>query len=65
MTQGAVLVTLTEGDYERAVQRVLRYPDQYISLVDAVNAEIADRLGLPVWTYDYHFDGMGSRVWRA
>jgi predicted nucleic acid-binding protein len=30
--------------------------------VDAVNAEIADRLGLPVWTYDHHFDVMGSRV---
>ncbi len=65
LIQGAVLIAPTEGDYERAVQRVLRYPDQDISLVDAVNAEIADRLGLPVWTYDYHFDGMGSRVWRA
>ncbi len=65
LTQGAVLITPTEGDYERAVERVLRYPDQDISLVGAVNAEIADRLGLPVWTYDHHFDVVGSRVWRA
>lgn len=62
LTQGAVLITPTGGGYERAVQRVLRYPDQDISLVDTVNAEIADRLGLPVCTYDHHFAVMDSRV---
>ena len=41
-----------------------RYPDQDISLADAVNAEISERLGVTVWTYDHHFDVMGTGVWR-
>lgn len=60
-----VFVVPVEEDHKRAVGRVLRYPDQDISLADAVNAEIADRLGVPMWTYDHHFDIMGSRIWRA
>lgn len=60
-----VFVVPTEEDHKKAVRRVLRYPDQDISLADAVNAEIADRLRAPVWTYDHHFDVMGSNVWRT
>ncbi len=60
-----VFVVPIEEDHKKAVGRVLRYPDQDISLIDAVNAEVADRLGVAVWTYDHHFDVMGSRVWRA
>jgi predicted nucleic acid-binding protein len=33
-------------------------------LVDAVIAEVADRLDAPVWTFDHHFDVMGANVWR-
>nr|MBA3388725.1 hypothetical protein [Rubrobacter sp.] len=65
LIQGAVLTTPTEGDYERAVGRVLQYPDQDISIADAVNAEISDRLQIPNWTYDRHFDAMGAEVWRT
>lgn len=60
----AVLVTPTEEDYQKAIRRTLRYPDQSISLADAVLAEIGDRLEIPVWTFDHHFDVMGVRVWR-
>ncbi len=60
-----VFVVPIEEDHKKAVGRVLRYPDQDISMADAVNAEIADRLQVPVWTYDHHFDIMGSRVWRT
>ncbi len=65
LIQGAVLTTPTEGDYERAVGRVLQYPDQDISIADAANAEISDRLQIPNWTYDHHFDAMGAEVWRT
>lgn len=34
-------------------------------MADAINAEISDRLQIPMWTYDHHFDVMGSRVWRV
>jgi len=26
-------------------------------------AIVAARLNLPVWTYDHHFDTMGTAVW--
>ena len=64
LVQGAILIAPMKEDYQKAVRRVLRYPDQDISLADAVNAEISERLGVPVWTYDHHFDVMGTRVWR-
>lgn len=60
----AILVNPTAEEYDRAIARVLRYPDQDITLADAVLAEIGDRLEAPVWTYDHHFDIMGARVWR-
>ncbi len=60
-----VFVVPLEEDHKKAVRRVLRYPDQDISMADAINVEIADRLQVPVWTYDHHFDIMGSRVWRT
>ncbi len=58
-------LTPTTQDYEKAVQRTLRYPDQNITLADAIVAEVGDRLEIPVWTYDHHFDVMGVRVWRG
>lgn len=61
----AVFVNPTAEDYDRATTRILRYPDQDITLADAVGAEIGDRLGVPVWTYDHHFDVMSARVWRS
>lgn len=60
-----IFIVPIEEDHKKAVGRVLRYPDQDISMVDAVNAEISDRLQIPIWTYDHHFDAMGSNVWRT
>lgn len=60
-----VFIAPIEEDHRKAVGRVLRYPDQDISMADAVNAEISDRLQIPMWTYDHHFDVMGSNVWRT
>jgi predicted nucleic acid-binding protein len=31
-------------------------------LFDAVYAALAERLDLPVWTFDHHFDVMGSAI---
>lgn len=60
-----VFVVPIEKDHKGTVGRVLRYPDQDISLTEAVNAEIGDRLRGPIWTYDHHFDIMDARVWRT
>lgn len=64
LSRTAIFLTPTTEDYEGAVARVIRYPDQDISLIDAVSAEIGARLEVTVWTYDHHFDVMGARVWR-
>jgi predicted nucleic acid-binding protein len=61
----AIFVNPTAEDFDAATARILGYPDQDISLADAVLVELGSRLGIPVWTHDYHFDVMGARVWRG
>jgi predicted nucleic acid-binding protein len=52
------------GDYKTAVQRVLQYPDQDITLFDAVTASLGSRLKVMVWTFDRHFDLMRAARWK-
>ena len=40
----------------------MQYPDQTITLVDATTAVLSAKMNIPIWTYDYHFDVMGSLV---
>lgn len=64
MSRSARLVNPAPNDYREAVKRVLRYPDQPVTLFDAVAATLSERLDLPVWTYDHHFDILRASVWR-
>ena len=61
---GTTLLNPTAQDYRNATVLVSRFPDQSISLFDATLATLASRFGLPVWTYDHHFDAMNTSVWR-
>lgn len=60
----AAFMNPTPEDYRRAEAHVLALHDQSVTLVDATVAAVANRLGLPVWTYDHHFDVMRVAVWR-
>lgn len=60
----ASLFNPTSADYERAAGRVLAYSGEKLSMFDAVLAVVSERLSLPVWAYDHHFDVMGAEVWR-
>jgi predicted nucleic acid-binding protein len=60
----ASLVNPSAQDYEAAADLISGYPDQRLSLFDAVTAVLSEQLGLPVWTYDHHFDVMQVEVWR-
>ncbi|MDP9362683.1 MAG: PIN domain-containing protein [Chloroflexota bacterium] len=51
-------------DVAAAMQLPARYRDQPITLFDAILAVMSDRLRLPVWTFDHHFDVMRVDVWR-
>ena len=54
----------TPEDYLQAKEKVMQNPDQTITLVDATTAVLSAKMNIPIWTYDYHFDVMGSLVWR-
>ena len=54
----------SQQQYLAAQEKAARFPDQRITLCDAVTAILADDMNLPVWTYDYHFDLMQVQVWR-
>ena len=62
--RGCNLINPSRVHYDAATQRLAALADQPISLFDAVLAEVAEHLELPVWTYDHHFDVMGVPVWR-
>jgi hypothetical protein len=59
-----VLLAPSAEDYAAALDRPLGYPDQAITLFDAILAVMGERLRVPVWTFDHHFDVMGVAVWR-
>jgi predicted nucleic acid-binding protein len=60
----ASLINLTPADFEEAADLVATYQDQALSMFDGVTASLSRRLGLPVWTYDHHFDVVWVEVWR-
>jgi predicted nucleic acid-binding protein len=60
----AALVNPVAEDYRQAFVKVHSLKDQPITLFDALLATLSHRLGLPVWTYDHHFDLMRVNVWR-
>ncbi len=55
----------TAEDYRTARTVVARYPDQHLTLFDALVAAVGIRTALPVWTYDHHFDILRVPVWRG
>lgn len=65
LVAGSALLNPSTDDYLAAATRLQRYDDQSISLTDGVVAELADRLQVPVWTFDHHFDLLETAVWRV
>jgi predicted nucleic acid-binding protein len=60
----AAVINPEPEDYRLAISRIRALPDQKITLYDATLGILASRMGLPVWTYDHHFDVMRVPVWR-
>jgi predicted nucleic acid-binding protein len=61
---GVSLVNPIPPDYHEALRRLQSFADQPITLFDATVAVLGLRLGVGIWTYDHHFELMGSAVWR-
>lgn len=64
LLEGALLLNPEPVDYMVASAELERFPDQPITLVDAVTAVMAGGLRTPVWTFDRHFATMRVKVWR-
>lgn len=62
--ESGVTLAPNPDDDLAALGRLVGYKDQPITLFDSILAVMSDRLNLPVWTYDHHFDVMGNSVWR-
>jgi len=64
VTDTSFLENATTKDYQDASVTILQYRDQDLTLFDTVLAAMSDRLEVPVWTFDHHFDVMRANVWR-
>ncbi len=64
VTDTSFLENATTEDYQDASVTILQYRDQDLTLFDTVLAAMSDRLEVPVWTFDHHFDVMRANVWR-
>ena len=63
LLDGVVAINPEPGDYQKAILLVLSYPDQLITLFDALIGVLAEKMGRPVWSYDHHFDLMRAVRW--
>ena len=54
-----------DDDYDAAYDLVIRYPDQDITLFDALLHIVSTRSGILIWTFDHHFDILGSSRWHS
>jgi predicted nucleic acid-binding protein len=64
IVDGSAMINPDPGDYIQASNLMVAYTDQPITMFDAVAAAVGERLSLAVWTYDRHFDLMGSKRWH-
>lgn len=55
----------TAADTASAFALVRRYPDQDLTLFDALLAIVGKRLVAAIWTYDAHFDVLRADRWYA
>jgi uncharacterized protein len=61
---GLARVVLDRDDYERAVDTVLRFSDQDLTLFDTLLLAVSARRDAPIWTYDHHFDILRANRWQ-
>lgn len=54
----------TTRDFHDAMERSAQFSEHTSTLFDAILAVMAERLSLPVWTFDHHFDILRGDVWR-
>ena len=62
---GATLIYANADDFASAFGLVHHYRDQQLTAFDAVLYVVSEQRGLPVWTYDHHFDVLRANRWYS
>jgi predicted nucleic acid-binding protein len=60
VTIDTLLLVPEADDYSVAKGLASRVPDQRLTVFDALVYVFSERPGIPVWTYDHHFDVLGA-----
>lgn len=63
ITRSAKPIHPTMEDFEAALLQIPRFPDQRLTIFDAIVYVISDRLRIPIWSYDHHFDVLRANRW--
>lgn len=61
----ANLFNPNEEDYLQAASRVRVFQDQRLTLCDGLLSILSERLEIPVWSYDHHFDILRVSRWPS
>ncbi|MBC5796359.1 MAG: PIN domain-containing protein [Sphaerospermopsis sp.] len=62
--ESVYFINPSQEQYIAAAEKTAFFPDQKITLCDAITAILSEEMKLQIWTYDYHFDVMKVQVWR-
>jgi predicted nucleic acid-binding protein len=57
------LIPVADEYYEAAFALIQNFPDQDMTLFDALLHTVSVGSGMPIWTFDHHFDILGSSRW--
>jgi predicted nucleic acid-binding protein len=63
LASGSILFGPEREDFQRAIDLILRFRDQPITIFDGVAATVCSRLKIRVWAYDRHFDVLKVKRW--
>ena len=55
----------TMDDFKQATTHISRFPDQRLTIFDALMYVVSERLNVPIWSYDHHFDVLHAKRWYA
>ena len=58
-----MVLPVSPDDYLTAIEHLRRFPDQQFSLFDAIVYVLSRERGMPVWSFDHHFDVMSAQRW--
>lgn len=64
LVESTHVINPQSNQYKAARVLAARYPDQSLTLYDALLAVLSKTLDTPIWTFDKHFDILMANVWR-